>query len=259
MSIKRWGRFLLNSIEMSRVKLSTRGPRFTPGSLKVLNHELKYIDNASFVFIYKEIFLEKIYKTSNMGKSPYILDCGANIGLATIYLKNQYPESEIVAFEPDREVFTALKDNILSYNFKDITLVDKGLWSHDGEIEFFSEGADGGRVRSNEDTENIVKIKTTKLSNYINKKVDLLKIDIEGGEFEVLKEIKDKLHLVDRIFIEYHSFVGEKQCLPELLQILKDAGFHLNINTPGLKSQSPFFKIFQSNNMDMQLNIYAQR
>jgi hypothetical protein len=61
------------------------------------------------------------------------------------------------------------------------------------------------------------------------------------------------------IFIEYHSFSGQEQFLPELLGVLKSAGFRLNINAPGLTSMSPFMKLNEYNGMDMQLNIYGMR
>lgn len=50
-----------------------------------------------------------------------------------------------------------------------------------------------------------ISVKTTKLSKYINKKVDLLKIDIEGSEQKVLEEIKNKLHMIKQIVMEFHS------------------------------------------------------
>jgi FkbM family methyltransferase len=41
--------------------------------------------------------------------SPYIIDAGANIGLSIIYFKKKYPNSKIVAFEPDKLIFNILK------------------------------------------------------------------------------------------------------------------------------------------------------
>lgn len=66
-------------------------------------------DAASFIFMYKEIFEQEIYKFSSESKSPYIIDGGANIGLATIYFKKLFPKSEILAFEPDTQIHAVLK------------------------------------------------------------------------------------------------------------------------------------------------------
>jgi hypothetical protein len=93
------------------------------------------------------------------------------------------------------------------------------------------------------------------LKNYIDKKIDFLKIDIEGAETKVLIDIQEQLHFVEKIFVEYHSFNNQKQTLNEIINILTKAGFRLHINSPGLMSPSPFMKLNSYNDMDMQLNI----
>lgn len=84
-------------------------------------------------------------------------------------------------------------------------------------------------------------------------------MDIEGSEYIVLEESKDYLKNVKNIFVEYHSFIGKVQYLAELLALFKNAGFRLNINVPGLASQTPFVSINTHSGMDMQLNIYGYR
>ena len=67
------------------------------------------------------------------------------------------------------------------------------------------------------------------------------------------------LYNVDKIFVEYHSFVNGEQFLPEILTILKNADFRLHITAPGLISSHPFIKLRSHSNMDNQLNIFAFR
>jgi hypothetical protein len=93
----------------------------------------------------------------------------------------------------------------------------------------------------------------------LNRDIDFLKIDIEGAEFEVLNDSIDMLHNVKNIFIEFHSFVGQEQKLPEILNVLKIAGFRLHISAPGLVSTSPLFELQQYAGMDNQINIYGFR
>jgi hypothetical protein len=62
-------------------------PRYTKKQIAWLeNHEIVIPDSASFFFAY-EIFIQKIYHLKTSNPIPYIIDGGANIGLATIYLK----------------------------------------------------------------------------------------------------------------------------------------------------------------------------
>ena len=109
------------------------------------------------------------------------------------------------------------------------------------------------------DTGKIIEVETIRLRDYLIRKVDFLKIDIEGAENEVIEDIKDLLHHVERIFVEFHSFNNKEQMLPEILAILKNAGFRLHISSPGLVSKNPFVKLNSYANMDNQLNIYGFR
>jgi len=231
-------------------------PRYTETKATLLGKAIIIPDAASFLFMHKEIFEQEIYKFKASVKTPYIVDAGANIGLATIYFKHVFPNAEIVAFEPDQEIFRILKHNLESFDAKDVQLVKKGLWNEERQIGFMSEGADGGLISNSQILGNTI-INVVSLKGYLYKKVDFLKMDIEGAETVVLQNIESKLYFVDRIFIEYHSFVGEAQTLDVIINILTKAGFRLHINAPGLSSKQPFIARSEYNNMDMQLNIYA--
>lgn len=234
-------------------------PRFTNAEIVFCGHTLKIVDNASFFFIQKELFDSKIYEFKSTSISPYILDCGANIGLSVIYFKTLFPDAEIVAFEPDKKVFDVLQYNIKSFALANVTLIEKACWYEEGELSFFNEGADGGRAARGLDEKNITKVETVRLRDFLVRKVDFLKIDIEGAEWKVLEDCGTQLHYVENIFVEYHSFLKAEQHLPEILSVLKDAGFRLHINAPGLTSLQPFVDISTYSGMDNQLNIYGFR
>ena len=96
-----------------------------------------------------------------------------------------------------------------------------------------------------------------RLKKYLNKQVDFLKIDIEGAEYEVLIDIKEKLKLVKNIFIEYHSndLIGIK--LNRITQILYEAGFYYYI-CPESAPKSPFkYKNIKRRDYYYQLNIFG--
>ena len=234
-------------------------PRYTEKTAKVGGQEITIPDYASFQFMYKEIFENEIYKFKTSVDKPYIIDGGANIGLASIYFKNLYPSSEIVAFEPDPEIFKILKNNIDVFNFSNIELINKGLWNQNKTMTFKSEGADAGLIAEIDQSNPGItrEIEVTSLREYLNKPVDFLKLDIEGSETMVLIDIQNELRYVKRIFIEYHSFVGQKQALDIITKILIENNFRIYVSSPGLTSTSPFIRLNVYNNMDMQLNIYG--
>lgn len=235
-------------------------PRFKETLTTLLGKTIKIPDTASYLFTKDEIFKKSIYKFKTTAIEPYILDCGANIGLSCIYLKGLYPNAKIIAFEPDKKIAAYFNYNISVFNLNNITLIEKACWTDDIVHSFYSEGADGGRFAiENDKNKDLINVETVRLRKYINCKVDFLKIDIEGAEYDVLKDISDLLYNVEHIFIEYHSFVGQAQYLPEIITILKTAGFRLHVSSPGVVSKNPFMKLEEWANMDNQLNIYGMR
>jgi len=212
-------------------------------------------DKSSFLGMCEEIFHHEIYKFVADTDQPRILDCGANIGLSIIYFKKIYPNSRIIAFEPDPKIFSILKKNLLSFK-EDVILIKKGLGANNGQTSFFSEGADGGRVATDSDRTKLTQIEMTKLSPYLEETVDLLKIDIEGKELEVLRECQNKLKNVKKLFVEYHGLAKEKQQLNDLLSILSEAGFRYYLANP-IDIKSPFMNTTTNNDYDLQLNIFA--
>lgn len=234
-------------------------PRYTPLEVPLLGKSFLVADSMSFYYNYKEIFESEIYKFITTTNSPLIIDCGCNYGTSILYFKSIYPEAEIIGFEPDPYIFEIVKKNVKYYNLKNVVLYNKGLWSEETTLNFYSEKADGGRLEvANKSTiDEIIQVETTVLSKFLkDKKVDLLKMDIEGAEIEVLKECEKYLNNVTNIFIEYHSFSNSKQELDILLSILTKNKFRYQVNTIN-ERKHPFINRSVVVAMDLQLNIFA--
>ena len=229
--------------------------RFEKVKIKLCGKDFYLPDSTSFIHMYKDIFFRDIYRFESKCTRPLIIDVGANIGLSLVYFKNIFPESRILAFEPDPEIFEYLQKNIMSLD--NIELINKGVYDEAMEIDFVSDHADGGSIFQN--SKDKIKIETCLLSDFLTEKVDFLKIDIEGAETKVLRECKDKLINVDNLFIEYHSFELSNQTLHEILEIITSAGFRYYISDVPLTSINPFMNVSKVNNMDMQINISCIR
>lgn len=243
--------------------LIAKSPRYTKGEFSINGKIIKFPDAVSFAFIYREVFNQEIYKFKTNSLNPFIIDCGANIGLSVIYFKQLYPNSEILAFEPDPFINNYLVENLSINNFNNVTIVNKGLWDEDGYASFISEGSDSGKIsnsfhsRESINEKETVKIEVVRLSKYLIKEVDFLKIDIEGAEVKVIKEIENQLHLVKRIFIEYHSFKNKPQELNTILKVLSDQGFRYYINTPVNVNRTPLTNSSDFMGMDGLVNIFG--
>ncbi|MEO7425750.1 MAG: FkbM family methyltransferase [Fibrobacteria bacterium] len=246
----------LSLAEVSRLKSM---PRFQPALVPYQGKKLQIVDSASFLFMFQELLGEEIYRFTSGNRTPYILDCGANIGLSILYFKRLFPEAVIVGFEPDPKIFAALKANVDGFGLRGVELVPKAVWSSETTLSFSHEGADGGHIAGPSERKGIIEIKTVRLRDYLDKPVDLLKMDIEGAECEVLRDCREALKRVERLFVEFHSFAGKGQELQSLLTYLNEAGFRYNIQSTGVLSKHPFVARQVHAGMDMQLNIFAYR
>ena len=154
----------------------------------------KYYSNtfSHFNSLYNKIFGMGIYKFNSETQSPFIIDCGANIGMGVCFWKKLYPESDIVAFEPDPDVFKALAKNVEP--FTKVRIFDKALSDKVGKVSFTSNSKLSGSLNMSKNLEKNFEVDTILLSGYLDRKLDLLKIDIEGEEVSVLQEVQSKLH-----------------------------------------------------------------
>lgn len=234
-----------------------RMPRYQPTVSTVLGKPFRILDAASFIFMEREIFQQGIYSFNANGKAPRIIDGGANVGLSVLFFKNLYPASRVIAFEPDPRIFAVLLENVRSHQCGNTELFQRALWSSETTLDFASEGADGGRVSRTEDSRN-TSVKTVRLRDFLTEPTDFLKLDIEGAETEVLEDCADHLGTVANLFVEYHSFISERQSLHRLLGILDRSGFRVHFHTSS-HSPQPFLCRETQLGMDLQLNIFAYR
>lgn len=258
---KHWCKWVLQSdyrYKSREIARLNRLPRYQPTVTNILGKPLEIVDGLSFVLMYKEIFGQQIYRFRTNKRNPYIIDGGANIGLSVLYFKELYPRSQIVAFEPDDDVFSVLLRNIQTSGYEDVNLLCQALWSSETKLGFMSEGSYGGRISQAEDPLDKV-VQTIRLRDYLNRHVDFLKLDIEGAETEVLIDCADSLDCVENLFIEYHSFSKKPQTLHTMINILADAGFRVYITRPYDTSPQPFMQRYVYEGMDLQLNIFAFR
>ena len=209
------------------------------GSTKLSKYTVAYSNSKEYHILKKEIWGEDIYYFESKNPSPFIIDVGSHIGLSLLYFKSIFPNSAILSFEPNPYTFEILKKNVEGNNLKDIELKNIGVWKEDGKrILYIDSTANEWHSNSsllpnswtgNEETEGI-EIQCERLSKYILSTVEMLKIDIEGIELTVVREIESKLPFVENITIEYHP--TKENRLEDLLKIL-NRYFEIEIYTGG--------------------------
>lgn len=220
-------------------------------------HKISFTSPFWFLHSLDEIFVQEVYKFPEMA-SPVIIDCGANIGLSVIYFKTLFKDARITAFEADPQVFGQLKLNVSEYNYEDVTLINRAVWKEETTLSFLSEGSVGGMLElESAKGHSRVEVATIRLKDYLTTPVDFLKIDIEGAEYEVLKDCRDVLGNVGNLFIEYHVFPNQAQTLHEMLAWVNEAGFKYYIKEAWNNMSYPFMN--NPSYYQMQLNIFCYR
>lgn len=232
-------------------------PAFVPTTTNILGHELSILDAKLFLLGKEEIFDRKIYQFESPTDQPVVIDCGANIGLSVIFIKQLFPKAKIIAFEPDPKIFKFLERNTKNFNLPDVSIYNQAVWTQRGKIEFFPQGGLSGRIPFPEDT-GLISVPCVRLRDYLENPVDFLKIDIEGAETDVIMDCADKLDNVGALFVEYHSHVSKPQTLAELLGAFTKAGFRYHIKE-AFGPKNPFIKHKTMLGMDMQVNIFCCR
>jgi FkbM family methyltransferase len=223
---------------------------------------LRFADAWTFRYTFTEILHHKIFQFApKRADDIYILDCGANIGLATLFFAQHYPSAVIDAFEPDPANYALLQANLAPYQRPGLRLHPAAVWTEDTLLTLHQDGAEASSVmaRPGDAAQASVQVEARALGPYLNRPVAMLKMDIEGAETAVLQAVQHQLHLVDHLFVEYHSTVGQPQTLHILLQLLKDTGFRVAIQTHGLHARQPFLERPVIAGYDLLANIFAFR
>lgn len=153
-----------------------------------------------------------------LGPQSTVIDCGANVGKYTRLFAGT--GARVFAFEPNPDAFNVLQERVKW--FGNVTAYKKGVWIENEHMKLFKhENANENPVKWSvgssllAEKENVSKdsfftIETIRLSEFIltlNRKVDILKIDIEGAEVHVLTDLIDTgaINRVEKIFVELHD------------------------------------------------------
>jgi FkbM family methyltransferase len=177
--------------------------------------------------IYELLVMQEYAAVADLDSPAFIIDGGANIGIASLFFLNRYPGTSIVAVEPSPANFEILRKNLAPYG-KRVTLIQGAIWKGSSGRLVLESGGEEWRtsVRAEDGDHNgsVEAFALPTLIAYGNGTVDLLKLDIEGSESEVFgPEAQQWLPCVRNIAIEVHS----KQCADRFFSALEGFQYEL--------------------------------
>jgi FkbM family methyltransferase len=220
-----------------------------PKVVKIVGYRVHFGDINLLHQLFTDIFVLRSYSFDSSSDMPVIIDAGANIGIAALFFKYQYPSSKVICFEPDATNFAYLKKNVESNALEDVQIHNAALYDFDGLIPLYVRnnirGGDTGASVVEEyrgyyhNKRNITqaKVPCERLSKYLKEEIDLLKIDIEGSESRVFSEISDCFSNVRNMIMEYH-YIPSGNALSIILAVLEKNSHYYQIISPG--SVKPF-------------------
>jgi len=213
-----------------------------------MGFRIQHPDPHTIDHLYNEIFVRQYYFFPTDRKAPIVLDCGANVGMATTYFKWLYPHCRVRCFEADMSTFELLQRNIAARHLTDVTVEHCALWDKNGETDFFTDPANPSALSMSTDpsyiTGRATKVATRRLSDFITEPIDFVKIDVEGAEHRILCDLvaSGTISLVRRMVIEYHHRMGQKKsCLAGFLEALEKSGFEYQLDV-SLRTRNETFQ-----------------
>ena len=195
-------------IKGNKLRLRMRSP---------IKGEIVLRETGTDVLTFDEVLVEQVYKSvlPHLARCDYVVDLGANIGLASLYFANCFPECRLVAVEPQASTYDVLCAN-LSALVKagrckilkaaiwgsDTVLVGEELENPEHYSAFATRETSGPLVAQ----DGIVGMPIRQIMSAAGfDRIDLLKVDVEGAEVELFKGNLDWLRVVKCIAIEFHA------------------------------------------------------
>jgi len=201
----------------------------------ILGMKLYAYSVEALSLLVQEIFLNRQYAIELSSDTPLIVDCGSNIGVSILFFKKLYPRARVIGFEPDPQSFQMLSRNIRENGLQDITIHNMAVAARSGEITFYSLPNKPGSLLASTVPGRIngeaFQVPCVTLSSMMPGPVDLLKLDIEGAEVEVIRELaaSDALGRIKTLLLEYHHHVSQDEDLAGMLRILEDYDFTFDV------------------------------
>ena len=184
--------------------------------------------------VLEEMFVDRVYEVA-VSPVRRILDLGANVGISAAFFSALYPDAEIACVEPVADNLAVLRENV-ALNHLRATILPVAVGASEGHLDILlredprQNAPIGGQFRD-VSAEKIVRVEMKPVERILSElgweTVDLVKIDIEGGEKSVLGSHREWLSRVRSIVGEGH--LGYPYTVDDVLADLEPAGFNVKI------------------------------
>lgn len=189
-----------------------------PCAVEIAGHGVVHVRKGdSDLHVVRQVFKEKQYELGaslkmratqrytdilRCGQVPTIVDAGANIGAASIWFKNTYPDAHVIAVEPEPENLSMLRKNAGHR----ISVREAAIGSSSGFVSVKNEGL-GWAAQTQRSETGIAVVTMSELFAEGNSKPFIVKVDIEGFESDLFSKNLQWLDEVFLVYIEPHDWL----------------------------------------------------
>ena len=174
-------------------------------------------------------------------ENDILLDIGANIGYYSIIAASIIKKGKIYAFEPEPHNYDLLTRNIKINGYNNIIPVQKVVSNFNGKVKMYIDNKNtGSHSLSQENVANLknyLEVNSIKLDDYLEginqRKVDIIKMDVQGAESQVIDGLTKTLHhnTSIKIIMEFwpKGLINMEITPIKFLQKIKTLGFKIAV------------------------------
>jgi len=229
--------------------------RFQPGRstpIRLVGFKVSHGSVELVRYIFREIFVDRLYEVETNKAPLRIIDAGANMGMAMLFFKLVAPDCHVTCFEPDAGNCDLIKANVRDNGLRDVTVCHAALSDSDGTVTMHANAAligDTAQSLSRTFRESLAdapreirtyEVPALSLKPFLDDPVDILKLDVEGAEGRVIGSLGDSLRDVACVLMEYH-YLRDGNGLQDIIGELEAAGHDFRLEAPdGLVSREGY-------------------
>ena len=183
--------------------------------------KIQYRLNKGDLHSIREIWFEDDYRLPFESSCGVLLDLGANIGMASVWLAKMYAFTQVIAVEPDPKNAALVRNN-LELNGILGQVLEAAIGPREGTARFeFSDFSNLGRLSEDGSSVQMLSVDAI-VKKFAVTRFALIKIDIEGGEQALFDGPTEWLANTDAIIMELHPNVVD---CPRLTSLVSSHGF----------------------------------
>jgi len=197
--------------------------------------KIKIRTNSTDLMAFTHVWVIKEYSKPRfeINDEDIVIDIGAHIGLFSLFSSQYCKKGKIFSFEPVKENFDLLQENIKINKITNIFILNKAVSDITSTITLYQNEDDSGHSKFVK-TSKSIEIPSISFKEFLDenkiKRCDLLKLDCEGSEYEIMESLPSNyFEKFKKIIIEYHLADSKPHLIRELKTKLKNLSYEISI------------------------------